>query len=78
MSEYDDIIMDMGQGSRYRGVKKGRKRERIIVRRSTILLTAEMNAIIERYMFKNHKKVIREVVYDALEALARQEGYDKE
>ena len=74
-SELDNLITDMGQGSRRRGVKKGRKKIRTTVRRSTIEFTAEMDSIIKQYLFKNHKSYVWEAVYDGLKCLAENEGY---
>lgn len=75
-NELDSLITDMGQGSRRRGVKKGRKKIRTTVRRSTIEFTAEMDTIIMQHLFKHHKSYIWEVVYDGLRCLAEREGYE--
>ena len=74
-SELDSLITDMGQGSRRRGVKKGRKKIRTTVRRSTIGFTAEMDSIIKQHLFKHHKAYVWEAVYDGLKCLAENEGY---
>lgn len=75
-SELDNLITDMGQGSRRRGIKKGRKKIRTTVRRSTIEFTEEMDSIIKQHLFKHHKSYVWEVVYDGLRCLAEREGYD--
>lgn len=75
-NELDSLITDMGQGSRRRGVKKGRKKIRTTVRRSTIEFTAEMDTIIKQHLFQHHKSYIWEAVYDGLRCLAEREGYD--
>ena len=64
-SELDNLITDMGQGSRRRGIKKGRKKIRTTVRRSTI----------KQHLFKHHKSYVWEAVYDGLKCLAKNEGY---
>ena len=74
-SELDNLIPDMGQGSRRRGVKNGRKKIRTTVRRSTIEFTAEMDSIIKQHLFKHHKSYVWEAVYDGLKCLAENEGY---
>lgn len=75
-SELDEIIMGMGEGSRHRARKKGRKKERPpIIRRMTLELTQEKNEIIKQHLFNRHKKFAWEAIYDALALLAEKEGY---
>lgn len=73
--EIDDLITDMGQGSRRRGKKKGRKQIRKTVRRTTVEFTEEMDTIITRYLYDSHKKYVWEAVYEGLKCLATREGY---
>lgn len=74
--DFNELIAEMGQGSRRRAIPKGRKRIRITVRRTTIEFTAQMAQIIDTYSDRKRKKFVWEVVYDALACLAEKEGIE--
>lgn len=72
-NQYEDLISDMARGNRRQPQKRGRKTRYDFVKHISIQFTKDKWEFITSYMAAHNIRIIRDVIYDAIEELEKKE-----